>query len=51
MPPRTKKVPKRYVAVMKENPLRHLPPKKEEVQKIGSREIGQPLRKLLEGID
>ncbi|XP_027768531.1 protein DNA-DAMAGE INDUCIBLE 1-like [Solanum pennellii] len=51
LPPRSKKVPRRNTAVMKEKPPRQLPPMKEEVRKIGSREIGQPMRRLLEGID
>ena len=44
--PRTKRVPRRNTAVMKKKPLRHLPPMKEEVRKIG-----QSLKRLLEGID
>ena len=46
LPPRTKRVPIRNSAVMNKKPLRHLPPMKEEVRKIG-----QPLKRLLEGID
>ena len=46
LPPRTKRDPIRNSAVMKKKPLRHLPPMKEEVRKIG-----QPLKRLLEGID
>ena len=44
--PRTKRVPIRNSTVMNKKPLRHLPPMKEEVQKIG-----QSLKRLLEGID
>ncbi|TMW86125.1 hypothetical protein EJD97_021918, partial [Solanum chilense] len=51
LPPRTKRVPRRNTAVMKEKPPRHLPPMKEEVRKIGSRKVEQSLRRLLEGID
>ena len=51
MPPGTKRVPRRNTAVMKKKPLRHLPPMKEKVQKIGSRKVGQSLKRLLEGID
>ena len=51
LPPRTKRVPRRNTAVMKKKSLRHLPPMKEEVQKIGSRKVGQSLKRLLEGID
>ena len=46
LPPRTKRVPIRNTAVMKKKPLRHLPPMKEEVRKVG-----QSLKRLLEGID
>ena len=46
LPPPTKRVPRRNTAVMKKKPLRHFPPMKEEVQKIG-----QSLKRLLEGID
>ena len=46
LPPRTKRVPRKNTAVMKKKPLRHLPPMKEEVRKIG-----QSLKRLLEGID
>ena len=46
LPPRTNRVPRRNTAVMKKKPLRHLPPMKEEVRKIG-----QSLKRLLEGID
>ena len=51
LPPRTKRVPRRNTAVMKKKPLRHLPPMKEEVRKIGSRKVGQSLKRLLEKID
>ena len=51
LPPRTKRVPRRNTAVMKKKSLRHLPPMKEEVRKIGSRKVGQSLKRLLEGID
>ena len=51
LPPCTKKVPRGNAVVMQEKPPRHLPPRKEEVRKIGSREIGQQLRELLEEID
>ena len=51
LPPCVKKVPRGNTVVMKKKPPRHLPPTKEKVQKIGSREIEQTLRKLLEGID
>ena len=37
--------------MMKKKPLRHLPPMKEEVRKIGSRKVGQLLKRLLEGIE
>lgn len=37
--------------MMKKKPLRHLPPMKEEVQKIGSRKVGQSMKRLLEGIN
>ena len=37
--------------MMKKKPLRHLPPMKEEVRKIGSRKVGQSLKRLLEEID
>ena len=46
LPPRTKRDPIRNSTVMKKKPLRHLPPMKEEVRKIG-----QSLKRLLEGID
>ena len=51
LPSCAKKIPRGNVIMMKKKTPKHLPPRKEEVQKIGSREIEQPLRKLLEGTD
>ena len=51
LPPRTKRVPRRITAVMKNKPLRHFPSMKEEVRKIESRKVGKSLKRLLKGID
>ena len=51
LPPRTNRVLRRNTVVMKKKPPRTLPPMKEEVRKIGSRKVGQSLKRLLEGIE
>ena len=48
---RTKRVSSRNTDVLKKKPSRNFPPMKEEVRKIGSRKVGQSMRRLLEGID